>query len=189
LIKNQDEDISKQRQELQSLNDQSTQLLAELTDKSLHNTFKTQAEKKKWAHRLYFAFSIGILLIGVVVGLITQHYHEAWQLNGLDLWLYRLFISTPIGLLYWLCVSNSGIALKLAEEYQHKASISETLSGYRKLWNLEHQDQEYRDLFDPIACDLIKNPADKIKISNKDVFENLADIAKALAKKDDKNRA
>ena len=59
--------------------------------------------------------------------------------------------------------------MNLAEEYQHKASISEALSGYRKLWDLEHDSQEYQDFFNPTLSHLIKNPSDKVKFNQDDL--------------------
>ena len=190
LIKKQNEDISKQKQELQSLNDQSSQLLAELTDKSLHNAFKIQAVAEKKEHDKYFNYSIASLVSGFVA-FLTLFLVQAFSKHDFsiyELWLIRISLITPFGFAYYLCSTKSSISMKLANEYQHKASISEALSGYRKLWNLEHGDEEYKDLFDPIARDLIKNPSDKIKISNKDVFENVTNFAKAvMGKNDDSN--
>jgi hypothetical protein len=188
LIKKQNEEISNQRQELQSLNNQSTQLLAELTDKSLHNAFKIQAVAEKKEHDKYFNYSIFSLGGGFIafVFLFLLQAFSSHQFSIYELWLIRISLIAPFGFAYYLCSTKSNISMKLANEYQHKASISEALSGYRKLWNLEHEDGEYRDLFDPIARDLIKNPSDKIKISNKDILENVADIVKTVVKRDDK---
>lgn len=191
LIKKQNEEISKQKQELQSLNDQSSQLLAELTDKSLHNAFKIQAVAEKKEHDKYFHYSLCSLGGGFIAFLIlflVQAFSKH-EFSIYELWLIRVSLITPFGFAYYLCSTKSSISMKLANEYQHKASISEALSGYRKLWNLEHGDAEYKDLFDPIARDLIKNPFDKIKISNKDVFENVTNLAKAvMGKNEDSNK-
>jgi hypothetical protein len=175
-IKIQNEKISTSQSELDRLNEESSKLLQEITDKSLHNAFKIQAEEKKKAHKWYFGFSLGVLLFGVLLMMLIQFFQDGLKLDDYELWFARLFISVPVGLAYWLCTVKSNITMQLAEEYQHKASVSEALSGYRKLWDLEHDSKEYKDFFNPTVLHLINNPSDKIKFSSKDIIDKIGNI-------------
>jgi len=183
-IKSQNEKVESENSRLSHLISQSANLLAEMTDKSLHNAFKKEAEANKKEHTKYFYFSLGTLGAGIaafVIPLIIQAVATN-PLNVYEFWFARTFIAVPFVFAYWLCVSTASIKMKLAEEYQHKASIAEALSGYREMWDLEHQDDEYKELFNLISKDLVKNPANKIKISHNNIFEKIDGVAKSAVK-------
>jgi hypothetical protein len=57
---------------------------------------------------------------------------------------------------------NQKIAKKLAEEYHHKAALSEAMTGYRGLYQLKHESPEYMNLFNSIKEQLNINPSSKI---------------------------
>ena len=56
----------------------------------------------------------------------------------------------------------------MAEEYHHKAAIAEAMTGYRQLYDLEHEDGEYMELFNSLKDQLNVNPSNSI-----DKFLNL----------------
>ena len=174
-IKSQNEKVEAEVSRLSHLVTQSANLLAEMTDKSLHNAFKNEADANKKEHSKYFYFSLWTLGAGIVAFLIPLLIQALATnpLNVYEFWFARTFIAVPFVFAYWLCVSTASIKMKLAEEYQHKASIAEALSGYREMWDLEHQDDEYKELFNLISKDLVKNPANKIKISHNNLFEKV----------------
>jgi len=183
-IKSQREELNSELKKLTQLNSQSSELLAEITDKSLHNAFKKEARANKDGQLFYFWFSILILIGGSFLFLhsLKIEIGNNSKVTSQELWLLRFFLSVPFAFAYWLCSSKAAIKMKLAEEYQHKASIAEALSGYREMWSLKHTDAEYQKLFNLVSSDLIKNPADKIKISHKDIFEKVEDTAKSILK-------
>lgn len=181
-IKAQEDKINAETEKVSGLSNQVTKLLEEMTDKSLHNAFKSEANSNKKGQLFYFWFSLIILIGGSLLFLhsLKIEVSNNASITGHELWLIRFFLAVPFGFAYWLCSSKAAIKMKLAEEYQHKASIAEALAGYREMWSLKHHDEEYQKLFNLVSSDLIKNPADKIKISHKDIFEKVGDTAKSV---------
>jgi hypothetical protein len=181
-IKSQNDAIAKEQSLLSSLNEQSAELLAELTDKSLHNAFRNEANNNKWAHYIFVALSLLILFGGIFLLIYSLNVQKdgASRLQSYEFWLIRFFVSVPLGFAYWLTSHSASIRLKLAQEYQHKASITEALSGYRKMWDLSHSDDEYQKLFNLVSEDLVNNPADKIKFSYGDVSQAVKDVASGV---------
>lgn len=82
--------------------------------------------------------------------------------------IFQLGITLPLVFIAWMYSRNQKIAKKLAEEYHHKASLAEAMTGYRNLYQLKHDSAEYLSLFDKIKEQLNVNPSSKI-----DKFLNL----------------
>jgi hypothetical protein len=75
---------------------------------------------------------------------------------------------------------NQKIAKILAEEYHHKAAIAEAMTGYRQLYELEHEDVEYMELFNSLKDQLNINPSKSIDkfLNLKSPQEEVADTFK-----------
>ncbi|WP_154223908.1 hypothetical protein [Marinicella rhabdoformis] len=49
--------------------------------------------------------------------------------------------------------------IKLAADYEYKATLSESLIGYRKLHQIAYEDPEYKELFKKLSDTLTFNPS------------------------------
>ena len=78
-------------------------------------------------------------------------------------------------MIYFSLQKQSSINKRLAEEYQHKTSLVEYLIGYKKMWELEREDEEYKNLLVDIKKHILLNPALFIK-ADKDYIEHMKDI-------------
>jgi uncharacterized membrane-anchored protein YjiN (DUF445 family) len=164
--------IDSQKQRLDNLIKKATEQLYALTDSSLHNAFAKRAKEytdefgrlETLTHKLTWAVIIDIVFFGILqFNLITKdkgfNYH---------ILIYQFSIAGAIFFAIWMFNRNQKIAKKLAEEYHHKAAIAEAMTGYRHLYDLEHEDGEYMELFNSLKDQLNINPSKSI-----DKFLNL----------------
>lgn len=71
-------------------------------------------------------------------------------------------ISTGVGALATLFVTTQNTKtryIKLAADYEYKATLSESLIGYRKLHQIAYDDDEYKELFRKLSDALTFNPS------------------------------
>ena len=133
----------------------------------MHNAFATRAksytEEFKTLERYTFYCVIGIIADILLFGGI-QIVNVVFLGKSFNYYLIIYQSSIAIALIYavWMYNRNQKIAKKLAEEYHHKAALSEAMTGYRYLYNLSHEDEEYLELFNSIKEQLNINPSKKI---------------------------
>jgi predicted nucleic acid-binding Zn-ribbon protein len=143
-----------------------------LTDSALHNAFASRAAnytKEFQDLQKYTFWSIGGLIFDILAFGIAQIVLTAMDKPfSYHILIYQFSIAGALILAIWMFNRNQKIAKKLAEEYHHKASISEAMTGYRALYGLDHEDEEYLSLFNSIKDQLNVNPAKQI-----DTFLNL----------------
>jgi len=143
-----------------------------LTDSALHNAFATRAENYTTEFQTlqkYTFWSIVALIIDILVFGVAQIILSAMEKPfSYHILIYQFSIAGALVLAIWMFNRNQKIAKKLAEEYHHKASISEAMTGYRTLYGLDHDDEEYLALFNTIKDQLNVNPSKHI-----DAFLNL----------------
>lgn len=164
--------IDGQKKLLDKLIKEATEKLYALTDSSLHNAFAKRAEEytkefgrlETLTHKLIWAVIIDIAVFGLIQCLLVAldkgfNYH---------ILIYQFSIAGALIFAIWMFNRNQKIAKKLAEEYHHKAAIAEAMTGYRQLYNLEHEDDEYMELFNSLKDQLNINPSKSI-----DKFLNL----------------
>lgn len=171
---------------LGNLIQQATDKLHALTDSSLHNSFYSRAEKysKEYAELQEYTFSsvfaiCGVTVLFAVIQLINVFFLKKEFSYNLE--IYQLGITLPIVYAVWMFNRNQKIAKKLAEEYHHKAALAEAMTGYRALYQLEHNSPEYMNLFNSIKEQLNNNPSTTI-----DRFLNLKSPTEALVKESGK---
>jgi hypothetical protein len=139
----------------EALKKQAESLLNKMTDASLHTAFS------KSAHR-YMIGSWVILIIQVIVlGIAAFLAYRAIDLEVEDL-LKNILPTIPLGFLVYFLNRAYTVEKKLAEEYQHKSSLTKTLAGYRALYKLSHEDKEYMALFTHIKEGITRNPSKEI---------------------------
>lgn len=164
--------IDSQKQRLDKLIKEATEKLYALTDSSLHNAFAKRAEEytkefgrlETLTHKLTWAVIIDIVVFGLIQCVLVAldkgfNYH---------ILIYQFSIAGALVFAIWMFNRNQKIAKKLAEEYHHKAAIAEAMTGYRQLYDLEHEDGEYMELFNSLKDQLNINPSKSI-----DKFLNL----------------
>jgi len=164
--------IDSQKQRLDKLIKEATEKLYALTDSSLHNAFAKRAEEytkefgrlETLTHKLTWAVIIDIVIFGLIQCVLIAldkgfNYH---------ILIYQFSIAGALVFAIWMFNRNQKIAKKLAEEYHHKAAIAEAMTGYRQLYDLEHEDGEYMELFNSLKDQLNINPSKSI-----DKFLNL----------------
>jgi hypothetical protein len=164
--------VNGQKLRLDKLIKEATEKLYALTDSSLHNAFAKRAEEytkefgrlESLTHKLTWAVIADIGLFGIIQCILIVldkgfNYH---------ILIYQFSIAGALIFAIWMFNRNQKIAKKLAEEYHHKAAIAEAMTGYRQLYDLEHEDGEYMELFNSLKDQLNINPSDSI-----DKFLNL----------------
>lgn len=191
--------IDSQKQRLDKLIKEATEKLYALTDSSLHNAFAKRADEytkefgrlETLTHKLTWAIIIEITLFGLIQCFLVAlgkgfNYH---------LLIYQFSIAGTLAFAIWMFNRNQKIAKKLAEEYHHKAAIAEAMTGYRQLYELEHEDVEYMELFNSLKDQLninpsksidkflnLKSPQEEVTDTFKNTFntEKLKELAEAL---------
>jgi hypothetical protein len=197
-------DIQKQR--LDRLIKEATEKLYALTDSSLHNTFAKRADVytkefgrlETLTHKLTWAVIIDIAVFGLIqCGLAALDKRFNYHIL-----IYQFSIAGALAFAIWMFNRNQKIAKKLAEEYHHKAAIAEAMTGYRQLYELEHEDSEYMELFNSLKDQLninpsksidkflnLKSPQEEVTYTFKNTFsteklKELAEVLKPLLKHD-----
>jgi hypothetical protein len=164
--------IDSQKQRLDKLIKEAEKNLYGLTDSSLHSSFAKRADEytkefgrlEKLTHWLTWAVIIVIGIFGIIQCFLVAldkgfNYH---------ILIYQFSIAGALAFAIWMFNRNQKIAKKLAEEYHHKAAIAAAMTGYRQLYDLEHEDVEYMELFNSLKDQLNINPSKSI-----DKFLNL----------------
>ena len=172
--------IEKQKTKLDTLIREANEKLYALTDSSLHNAFAVRADEytsefkrlEDLTHKLTWAVIGDILLFGLIqLCLVLRssgfNYH---------ILIYQFSIAGALIFAIWMFNRNQKMAKKLAEEYHHKAAIAEAMTGYRQLYGLSHEDQEYMELFNSLKEQLNINPSKSI-----DNFLNLKSPQESLS--------
>lgn len=137
------------------LKKQAESLLNKMTDASLHTAFSKSALR-------YMIGSWVILTLQVIVlGIAAFLAYRAIDLEIEDL-LKNILPTIPLGFLVYFLNRAYTVEKKLAEEYQHKSSLTKTLAGYRALYKLSHEDKEYMALFTHIKEGITRNPSKEI---------------------------
>lgn len=191
--------IDSQKQRLDKLIKEATEKLYALTDSSLHNAFAKRADEytkefgrlETLTHKLTWAVIIDITFFGLIQCVLAAldkgfNYH---------ILIYQFSIAGALAFAIWMFNRNQKIAKKLAEEYHHKAAIAEAMTGYRQLYELEHEDVEYMELFNSLKDQLninpsksidkflnLKSPQEEVTDTFKNTFntEKLKELAEAL---------
>ncbi len=177
-----------------------------ITDSSLHNSFFNRAKAHGDEYDKFQTYTlrssltlVGITLFFGIIQIIRIFAYE--QSFDYHLLIYQISVSLPVVFIAWMYNRNQKIAKKLAEEYYHKSSISEAMTGYRSLYQLKHDSDEYMSLFNEIKQQLNINPAGKIdkflklkspheqiidSFANPEAIAKIAEAIKPYLKKDDK---
>lgn len=191
--------IDSQKQRLDKLIKEANEKLYALTDSSLHNAFAKRAYEytkefgrlETLTHKLTWAVIIDIIFFGLIQCVLAAldkgfNYH---------ILIYQFSIAGALAFAIWMFNRNQKIAKKLAEEYHHKAAIAEAMTGYRQLYELEHEDVEYMELFNSLKDQLninpsksidkflnLKSPQEEVTDTFKNTFntEKLKELAEAL---------
>lgn len=147
---------------LEKLTSQAEKKLFGLTDSSLQHAFTSRAKKYslEFTKLQKITFWLTLALVGdiVIFGIIQLCINEFnWHLL-----IYQFSIAGALAFAIFMYNRNQKIAKKLAEEYQHKASLTEAMTGYRELYSLDHKDTEYMELFNSLKDQLNTNPSKQI---------------------------
>lgn len=143
--------------ELQSRAEKLTQAV---TENATFDSFKTQAE----IYRSYAkTHALGGYLCMVLIPLFILGFSA--NSNPVGVWEHiRNFflVSTGVGALGALFATTQATKtryIKLAADYEYKATLSESLIGYRKLHQITYDDVEYKELFKKLSDALTFNPS------------------------------
>ncbi len=149
------EDAEKALVDGEDVRKQAESLLSKMTDASLHTAFSSAA--RRYMVGSWIILSIQILVLGIAAAL-------AYRAITLDLpnLLKNMLPTVPLGFLVYFLNRAYTVEKKLAEEYQHKSSLTKTLAGYRALYKLSHEDKEYMELFTHIKEGITRNPSKEI---------------------------
>lgn len=171
------------------ITDANTKLHA-LTDSALHNAFASRAAnytKEFQKLERYTTWAVGALILDILLfGGAQWKLISDGQLFNYHLLIYQFSIAGALIFAIWMFNRNQKIAKKLAEEYHHKASLAEAMTGYRSLYQLDHDDEEYLALFNAIKDQLNVNPSKQIdtflnlKSPHEEISASLTDLSKQL---------
>ncbi len=164
--------INNQKLRLDKLIKEATEKLFALTDSSLHSAFAKRAVQytmeferlENLTHKLTWAIIIDTVVFGIIQCCLIFFDKEF----NYHILIYQFSIAGALIFAIWMFNRNQKIAKKLAEEYHHKAAIAEAMTGYRQLYELDHEDKEYMELFNSLKDQLNVNPSKSI-----DKFLNL----------------
>jgi hypothetical protein len=133
-----------------------------ITEKSTFTTYETQAEKYETEAKTYGRYAFAAALLIPVALFTFQKWIDPPE-NLVVLFLQRISIITPLIIAYFSTNKTKNIYLKLSAEYRFKASLAESIMGYRKLHKLSYDDEEYITLFKELSQQLARNPSDQIR--------------------------
>lgn len=158
--------VNNLKNQLQTLISNAEHKLHALTDSSLHNAFAVRADSytKEFSRLEKYTFwsIVGLIADLLIFGGVQVALNILDKPFNYHILIYQFSIAGALILAIWMFNRNQKIAKKLAEEYHHKASISEAMTGYRNLYGLEHEDDEYMALFNSIKDQLNVNPSKQI---------------------------
>ncbi|MFV0322618.1 MAG: hypothetical protein ACK5LE_09600 [Alphaproteobacteria bacterium] len=149
-----------------NLNEKSQELLQNLSDRTIHGTFNIQAKRLQDGAKFWSGLSIFLGILAVLVaGFVVYKIFNSNDLSVGVVGVRILFTFALIPILVWLMnfsSKQSSIFRKQADEYTHKATVLEAITGYRKQFLLSHDDAEFILLFDSIIKELINNPSETV---------------------------
>ena len=170
-------ELSVSQDEINSLAEQAQSVLHKATDKGLHSVFEEYRSRYTKSSRNYNLWQYALLAFIFIFGLLSITGYPPFLINfGISLPLltlkadldtlvqlsFRGVMILPLVYLSIILNRNANIQKALAEEYAHKASLTKSIAGYRELYDLEHKNDEYTNLFKSIVEGLNANPANKI---------------------------
>lgn len=139
-----------------SLNEQAESVLEKVTDSGLHGSYESSA--KRYRNASYIILSVQVIILIVMAGLA----YRAINITELEQVLKNILPTIPLGVLVYFLQRTYTVEKKLAEEYQHKSTLTKTLAGYRSLYRLKHSDPEYMALFNHVKDGITRNPSEEI---------------------------
>ena len=163
--------------ELESARKKANEIIATATSATLAGAYTKEANLRAKSSTFYFwcvLVSLAVIsLIGVV--LIFKHHDSLTLLD----YLPRVLLMLPLS--FVAVVANTQLAAnrQVREEYAHKASLSLSFEGYRRL--IEDHKQEQIKYFEDTVAELRKNPADRLGKSENEI-DTIRKLAKVLSK-------
>lgn len=171
--------VDKQKAAIEALIKRAEAMLGLSTSAGLGDTFKNQANNRVSAIRrnygIIIASLVGISIIGVWASA------EGWNEGK---FLIKIAAIIPLGLLVSI-VTVTLRKLELAREYyEHKASVSNAVEGYRKLYSDGDPDdaKNRSTLIESTIKEVLRNPTDSILLNSRNDKDKTALIEKFAEK-------
>lgn len=152
--------LEKFESSINELQKRAEKLTQAVTEKATFDSFKTQAKKYRSFAKSH---AIGGYICMVLIPTFIVMFSAFSEPDGIWEHIRNFFlISTGVGALATLFVTTQNTKtryIKLAADYEYKATLSESLIGYRKLHQIAYDDVEYKELFKKLSDALTFNPS------------------------------
>lgn len=150
--------IDKTRNLLTEIHSETSGRFKELTDLSIIDSFDKLAES---ANKKRLGLGIVFLVISLGISYVGYDLVKS-EVDWLSL-LLRLPIIIPLGLILFVVNRELKVEKVIEEQYKYKASLSKALKGYRNLYQLDHEDTEYMELFNVLKKEMLRSPFESIR--------------------------
>jgi hypothetical protein len=132
------------------------------TDASLFSEYINKERLYKNSGR--FILFLQVILLTAIAG--SAFWFFPFQ-NEVNIGTYfnfaiRVISISPLVFLSIILLRVYNVQKILTEEYAHKATLAKTIAGYRKQFDLNFEDKEYKDLFEDFQNAITANPSDRI---------------------------
>lgn len=166
-----------QKEEIESLIKRAEDMLGISTSAGLGENFKQQAKNRGWAIRGAYLLIIACLVAIALFGWAAVGGDGEIEIKNIVL---KLSAVIPLGILVLITTKSLRKSEQSKEYYEHKASVSQAVEGYRKLYegSGENQVPERINLINSAVNEVLKNPADTFHRTN----EEDPDVLKTLDK-------
>lgn len=164
-------------EQLESARKEAAEIIATATSASLAGAFTKEATLRANSAKNYFGWVVASLAAISVIGLVLILTHST-TLTLLD-YLPRLLLMVPLSFIALVANKQLAVSRHVREEYAHKASLSLSFEGYRRL--IEADEKTHTQFFMNTVSELRKNPAEKLEASENEI-DTLSKVAKILNK-------
>lgn len=151
--------VSKKKEEIEALILRAEEMLGLATSAGLGATFQKQAKDRGAGIVASYIVIAGSLLCIAIMGVWAAR--AGWNEGN---FLIKIAVIIPLGILVSIATKTLRRLEQSKEYYEHKASVSHAVEGYRKLF--DHGDpMGPQDLIKDTVKEVLKNPAESLSTS------------------------
>ncbi len=163
--------------QLEDARREAAEIIATATSASLAGAFTKEATLRANSAKSYFGWVVASLAAISGIGLILILNHNA-SLTFVD-YIPRVLLMVPLSFIALVANKQLAVNRQSREEYAHKASLSLSFEGYRRL--IEDDEETHTQFFKDTVSELRKNPAEKLEGSENEI-DTLSKVTKLLNK-------
>lgn len=168
-------------EELEKAQKQAADFVGSITSSSLLGAYGNEARDRDGSARfqLFLLVSSLVAMTAIASHYISTGVFQVTNIDGLLSIIPRLILFVPLSLIALVANRQLKINMQMREEYAHKASLSQSFEGYRKL--IEDSPDLFKEFFRKTVEELCKNPAEKIEETENEL-DMIGKVGKILHK-------